>query len=60
LVEHGTNEGDAGDVSDVAKGVLPNLELSIFKFTSIGHEMGNANNDIRGTPNFQSYVQFLI
>lgn len=47
LVEHGMNDKTKSDIPEVVKEALPNLELSIFKFTSIGHEMGNINVEIR-------------
>uniref|UniRef100_A0A7M5V2L1 Uncharacterized protein n=1 Tax=Clytia hemisphaerica TaxID=252671 RepID=A0A7M5V2L1_9CNID len=47
LVNQGNNENYRDNVSEKVKTALPNLELSIFKFTSIGHEMGNANDNIR-------------
>ena len=36
------------DSSNLASNVLPNLELAICNFTSIGHEIGNINPGIRG------------
>ena len=36
------------DSSNLANNVVPNLELAICNFTSIGHEIGNINPGIRG------------
>lgn len=46
LVNNGFNEIE-GKTKRFLSDMLPNLELAVCKFTSIGHEMGNMNHDIR-------------
>jgi len=47
LVNNGIkDEKINGNSSQLIDSVLPNLELAICNFTSIGHEIGNVNSDI--------------